>query len=213
VADAKKEFDPALQLLVDEKVLADFEFTEFDGGGLQLTATRGSRQVDGDGVMCKISTIPLGARSQGWMGHSDLQNYTVQADILGTAAPLAAPGLPPQMPDIGVQGQRYRLEMRGADQQLKLSSWVAHEIKFTTVPFEWMPDTWYTMKLRASVADGKAVLQGKAWPRSEQEPNDWQIRWTDEPANTHGSPGFFGNAKNAEIFIDNVKLTANQPSS
>ena len=58
--------------------------------------------------------------------------------------------------------------------------------------------------------DGKkvAVLQGKVWPRDQKEPADWAITWEDEPANEIGSPGLFGNANDAEVFYDNVKVWA-----
>ena len=118
-----------------------------------------------------------------------------------------------KMPDIGVIGQRYRFELMGASQELKLYSWVSHERKFHTVPFEWKPGIWYTMKLTATTEkkDGEevSVLRGKAWPRDSEEPKDWQIEWTDKPANTIGAPGLTGNAKDSEIFIDNIKVMKN----
>ncbi|MBT4867951.1 MAG: PQQ-like beta-propeller repeat protein [Planctomycetaceae bacterium] len=213
VEDAKAAFDSLLGLLVKEKVVANFEWKTLESGNVQLIANRGPRKVDGNGVMCKISTIPLGARSQGWMGHPDGKNYTIQADVYGTPTAVKTAGLPAKMPDIGIQAQRYRLEMRGADQELKLYSWVAHEIKFKKIPFAWKADTWYTMKLQTNLEeqDGKtvAVLKGKVWARGEEEPKEWTIEWTDAPANTEGSPGLFGNAKDSELFIDNVKVLAN----
>ena len=53
-----------------------------------------------------------------------------------------------------------------------------------------------------------AVLQGKVWPRDQKEPADWAITWEDEPGNEIGSPGLFGNANDAEVFYDNVKVWA-----
>ena len=96
-------------------------------------------------------------------------------------------------------------------QQLKLYSWIPHDRKYFQKPFEWVPDTWYTLKLRVTTEDKDgeqvAVLRGKSWRRGEDEPKDWSIEWTDSPANLNGSPGLFGNAKDAEIFIDNLKVT------
>jgi hypothetical protein len=116
-----------------------------------------------------------------------------------------------KVPDIGLICQRYRFDMMGAAQQLKLYSWIPHDRKYFDKPFEWVTDTWYTMKFRVTVEerDGQpvAVLRGKAWQRDAAEPADWSIEWTDSPANVNGSPGLFGSAKDAEIFIDNVKVT------
>ena len=41
------------------------------------------RDVDGEKVMVKVTTIPKGTRSQSWMGPTDLHDYTIQADVQG----------------------------------------------------------------------------------------------------------------------------------
>ncbi len=48
------------------------------------------------------------------------------------------------------------------------------------------------------------------WKRGEAEPEDWTIEAVDETPNTVGSPGLFGNAQVAEIYVDNVTVTDNQ---
>jgi hypothetical protein len=52
-----------------------------------------------------------------------------------------------------------------------------------------------------------SVCRAKAWKRGEPEPEAWSIEWADTPANDNGSPGLFGNAKDTEIFYDNVQVT------
>jgi hypothetical protein len=160
--------------------------------------------------MLKITTIPLGTRSQGWMGHTDFDNYTIQTDAMGAIKD-------GKMPDIGVIAQRYRLEIRGASQEIVLYSWYAHEERYWKQPFEWKPDVWYTLKLSATheMREGEsvAILKGKVWPRDEEEPTEWTIKWEDSPANENGSPGLFGNAKDAEIFYDNIIVTPNAKGS
>ena len=49
-----------------------------------------------------------------------------------------------------------------------------------------------------------AVLRGKVWPRDEPEPATWTIEAVHERGNLQGSPGFFGNSKVSEIYVDNV---------
>ena len=78
-----------------------------------------------------------------------------------------------------------------------------------TIDFPWQADTWYTMKLRASVEGERAVLKGKVWPRGTEEPAEWTIEAVDESPNVTGSPGLFGNAKDAELYLDNIHVTAN----
>lgn len=191
------------------------------------------RDVDGERVMVKVTTIPKGTRSQSWMGPIDLHDYTIQAD-LQAAAPRgttvaaeeeaakpadeklpeaqAVSGEAAGLPDMGLIAQRYTIDMMGASQQLQIRSWppqVATNFS-KTIPFTWRPGIWYTVKFRASVEGDKAVLRGKVWPREEQEPTEWTIEAAHDVPNTHGSPGLFGNSTNAEIYIDNITVTPNE---
>ncbi len=152
--------------------------------------------------MVKITTIPKGTRSRGWFGHSDLQDYTIQADVRGAVTN-------DKMPDIGLIAQGYTLDLQGISQRLQIRSWVPQLRMASTINFDWQPGTWYTMKLRAESRGDKAVLKGKVWPRDEAEPETWTIEAEDESPNRSGSPGLFGNAKDAEIYLDNILVTPN----
>ncbi|MGE5194766.1 MAG: PQQ-binding-like beta-propeller repeat protein [Deltaproteobacteria bacterium] len=211
IDEAKKQFDASLDLLVKEKILEKWEWSQDASGGLELAVNRGPRAVTGNAVMCKISTIPKGTRSQGWMGQTYLHDYTVQADVRGSMRNN-------KMPAMGVINQRYTLALEnavempdGAVPGLQIRSWVSRlELRFAkTIPFAWKHDTWYTMKFQSENKDGKAILRGKVWPRGEAEPAEWTIEAADETPNVSGSPGLFGNASDAEVFVDNVKVTAN----
>jgi hypothetical protein len=155
-------------------------------------------------MLVKISTIPLGTRSQAWMGPTDLHDYTVQADFFATLQKN-------RLPDMGLINQRYTLAMK-ATQELQVRSWTSRlELRFAkTVPLTWKDNTWYTMKFQSENGAGGATLRGKVWPRDSKEPSDWMIEATDATPNTVGSPGLFGDATYAEFFIDNVKVYANQ---
>jgi len=164
-------------------------------------------ELDGEPVLIKVTTIPKGTRSQAWMGHTDLHDYTIQADVRGAVKN-------GKIPDIGLIAQRYTLDMMGPSQQLQIRSWTPQlELRFAkTVSFEWKPDTWYTMKFSASNEGGKAVLRAKVWPRGEQEPAEWTIEAADETPNTIGSPGLFGRSMDAEIYYDNIQVYPNDGS-
>lgn len=215
IEQAQELIGPALQKLIDEKVIASAEWSTWDrptgvegetSAQPRLTVTRGERKIDGNGVMCKITTIPKGARSQGWLGHhNEMNDYTVQADVYA----FERDG---KLPDIGLVAQRYTLDMMGASQQLQFRTWTPQLNRFSVnVPFEWKAHTWYTMKFQAGTSgDGTAVLHAKVWPRGEDEPADWMITGTDENGNVEGSPGLFGNAKDSEIFYDNLTVTPNE---
>lgn len=165
------------------------------------------REVDGNPMLVKITTIPLGTRSQGWFGHPSLHDYTIQADLFAIKNKDND-----KQPDAGVINQRYTLDMMGATQQLQIRSWTPRlELRFAkTIPFEWKSDTWYTMKFQSENKAGKVALRGKVWPRDGKEPADWTIEAVDETPNTNGSPGLFGKSVDAEILIDNVKVSANK---
>lgn len=163
------------------------------------------RVVDKNPLIAKITTIPLGTRSQGWFGAPDVHDATIQAE---------AQALPKEeaLPDIGLINQRYTLDLMGNEQQLQLRSWTSRrELRFAkNEPFRWKAKTWYVLKLRAENKDGQAILKGKVWPRGEKEPEKWTIEASDATPNTLGSPGLFGNSLNSEILIDNVKVYANE---
>ena len=158
--------------------------------------------LDGEPVIVKVTTIPKGTRSQTWMGPTELHDYTVQADVRGAVTDR-------RMPDIGIIAQRYTLDMMGASQQLQIRTWPPQLRMAKTIPFNWKPNVWYTMKLQASVENNQAVLRGKVWERDQSEPKEWTIEATDPIGNLNGSPGLYGNATNAEIFVDNVAVYPN----
>ena len=164
------------------------------------------REVDGEPMMVKISTIPLGTRSQSWMGPTDLQNYTIQADVRGAVNKENG-----NLPDIGLINSRYTLDLMGVKQKLQIRSWASRlQLRFAAEkPFAWKGDTWYTLKFQSENKDGAITLRAKAWPRGEEEPAEWLVEGTDATPNTQGSPGTFGMSSFAEIFYDNVKVTPN----
>jgi hypothetical protein len=195
------------------------------------------REVDGSKCLVKVTTIPKGTRSQGWIGPIGLHDYSVQADFRAQETGVEKPGSPAsdtpkssgsdadafarkfgnpaalekaRMPDMGLVAQRYTLDLMGASQQLQLRSWPPQVATYfsKTIPFAWEAGRWYTMRLEARTKDGSAVLRGKVWPRGEKEPEAWTIEGVHAAGNLQGSPGFFGNSKDSEISIDNVSVEA-----
>jgi outer membrane protein assembly factor BamB len=162
------------------------------------------KEFEGDSMLVKISTIPKGTRSQSWMGWPNLHDYTVQADFF-------APVQDSRRPDMGMINQRYTLDMMATD-ELQIRSWTSRlENRFAkTIPFEWQPGKWYTMKFQSETGSEGVTLRGKVWLRDEAEPDAWTIEATDAIPNLQGSPGLFGNASVAEFYIDNVSVTPNQ---
>lgn len=205
----KEKLDPSLKRLQDDKVIAKWDWTGNEKIPAQLVIEKGTRKVTGNGVMCKITTIPKGTKSQGWIGHPGSKGYMIQADFMANDVEAGADAdKNSKLPDVGVTNQRYRLAMLGASQQLKVYSWFPHDQKSHEVPFNWVAGEWYTLKMIVTTEerDGQtvSVCHGKAWKKADPEPSQWSIEWADSPANLNGSPGLFGNAKDSEIFVDNV---------
>jgi len=170
------------------------------------------RKVDGEDLLVKITTIPLGTKSRAWFGPTDLHDYTIQSDFLSKKADVAG-----KLAAMGVLAQGYKFAIESPDDasaegnaKLLINSWDAHDHRQRkAVPFTAEPDTWYTLKLKVANVDGKAVAQGKVWKRGEEEPEKWSLEMTDTRPITHGAPGMHCNATDAEIFIDNVLVTSN----
>lgn len=164
--------------------------------------------VEGDGALVKISTIPKGTRSQAWFGLPSLHDYTVQADLFATDK--RGKDTTDRLPDMGLIAQRYTLDLKG-NGELQIRSWTPRlESRFAkTIPFSWKQQTWYTMKFQSETVGESCTLRGKVWERGTPEPTEWQIEATDQTGNLRGSPGMFGNSTDAQFYVDNVKVTAN----
>lgn len=161
------------------------------------------KSPDGNSYLAKITTIPKGTRSRASFGPSDLHDYTVQADMLPHE-------LDKKLPDMGLIAQGYTFEVSGERDLLHIGSWISHDKRyFATKPFKMEPNNWYTLKLQAANVDGQAVIKAKIWKKADKEPTEWSLELTDPQPNKIGAPGMFGNATNAEVFIDNVLVTPN----
>jgi outer membrane protein assembly factor BamB len=210
--EAQATLDKSLTSLKEKGIISEWNWSTWSKkleaggelGGTRLNVKRGERKIQGNGVMVKISTIPKGTRSQGWMGQDTYTNYTVQADVYGALKD-------GRLPEIGLIDQRYCMKMMGEKQQLAIHTWYSSDKHMTeTAPLEWKADVWYTMKFQVSAENGVAKLKGKVWVKGEPEPEGWKLEVQDEMANMQGSPGLFGMASVSEIFFDNIKVFQNK---
>lgn len=162
------------------------------------------KDLDGEPMLVKVSTIPKGTRSQSWMGWTNLHDYTVQADFNAKEGPTGKP-------DMGLINQRYIVDLMGKN-ELQIRSWASRlELRFAkTIPFEWTANQWYTIKFQSKNTDKGVTLSAKVWKRGEEEPKEWTIEATDALPNKAGSPGFFGNSALSEYYIDNVQVYSNK---
>jgi hypothetical protein len=136
-----------------------------------------------------------------WMGPIDMANYTIQADFALQKNPDTQ-----KMPDLGLINSRYTMTVRSSNKELRMYSWSPHDYRtYVSVPFDPEAGKWYTMKFEVS----GSRIRGKLWERGATEPVEWTVAMTDAAPNGSGSPGLYGNAQEAEIYIDNVSVVAN----
>jgi hypothetical protein len=152
---------------------------------------------------------PLVKRANTYFGRPEWTNYTIEADCIGSQ-------VEKELPDMGVVANRYRLVLFGNLQRLRIDSWDAIPRVAVDTNFEIKPKVWYRLKLKVQVEGKTAKLYGKAWERSQPEPKDWQLTFTDTNPNTEGSPavyryctGILEDRPGTEVYFDNVKVTPN----
>jgi hypothetical protein len=169
------------------------------------------RDQDGERIIVKKSVLPtprdpnnkLGTRSMMFMGPTDLANYTIQGDIM-------LPEENGKVSDVGLINSGYFMTIRGESRKLRIDSWPSHDVRtHQMIDTDLQPGQWYTMKLSVMPEGKTAIVRGKLWKRGEAEPEQWTIEMTDARPNLSGSPGLYGHASDAEIFLDNLQVTSN----
>jgi outer membrane protein assembly factor BamB len=170
------------------------------------------RDLEGNKVLVKLAENPFAfaKRARPFFGPANFSNYTIEADVRTIERRR-------QMADVGVVAQRYEMVLFGNHQRLELQPWQPETERTVKVPFEWVKDTWYVMKLEVQNLDGGQVrARGKVWKKGEAEPAAWTIERVDPIGNLKGSPGLYADAMNAapqggsEIYYDNIKVYRNK---
>lgn len=162
------------------------------------------RELDGQKVLRKTLDDIRFQRAMTFIGHPDMKNYTVEADVMSD-------GNRRVMSTVGVINQRYLIALLGNSQELEVSS--NYERIKVAVPFRWNAREWYRLKARVDVApDGSGMVRAKAWKRGDPEPERWTLEVPHRHAHRNGSPGLFGFAPQVKfaVYIDNVSVTPNR---
>jgi outer membrane protein assembly factor BamB len=151
-------------------------------------------------VLAKTLDRVLFQRSMIFMGHPDDTGYTVQADVLSDGNRRGGSV-------VGVICQRYIIALDANKNVIEVSS-NPNRLQVTE-PFKFKTGDWYTIKAKVIPnADGSGTVYGKAWPRGEDEPDDWTIEVPVPICHTHGSPGIYGFSPQSRhrVYVDNVKV-------
>ncbi|HEV8148523.1 MAG TPA: PQQ-binding-like beta-propeller repeat protein, partial [Bryobacteraceae bacterium] len=159
-------------------------------------------ELDGHKVLQKPPDETLFKRIRMFFGPVEWHDYTYEGDVRVNMRRR-------QMGDIGLTAQRYSLVLYGNTQKLKIEPWEPEIERSVTVPFEWVQDKWYHLKLRVeNLPDGSVRARGKAWATGDPEPANWMIEKVDKIGHRQGSPGVFLDAQFG-AYLDNLKVTAN----
>jgi len=203
------------------RVLPDLPIKEtFDGFTLSETNAEGTafsypplpwigarfkfdvRDKDGDKVLAKTTDNRFFQRATVFLGTTDMNHYTIQADVMGD-------GNRRKMSEVGLINQHYLVALKGNDQKIEINSNL--ERLRVAQDFKWSPNVWYRLKLRVDMnVDESAVVRAKAWKRGEPEPEAWTIETSHRTAHRSGSPGLFGfSPQDMRVFVDNIEVTPN----
>ena len=155
---------------------------------------------DGKQVLTKTIDNKLFQRGIVFLGHPDMSNYTIEADVM-------TEGNRRKMSEIGLICQRYYVVLKGNAGKLQINSNL-ERIKEET-SFRMRPRIWYHLKARVDFnPDGSGIVRAKAWPVGEVEPELWTLEVKHKNAHRQGSPGLFGFAPQKILcHIDNVVVT------
>ena len=158
------------------------------------------RNLDGNNVLRKTLDRVLFQRAMTFIGHPDLSNYTIQADVM-------TDGNRRIKSDVGLVNQRYLIVLKGNANLLEVSS-NQERLKVST-PFKVKYKTWYTLKTRVDVdGDGNALVKAKVWAKNDKEPDAWTIEVPHKKGHIKGAPGLFGFSPQSQkpVYVDNISI-------
>ena len=142
-------------------------------------------------------------RAMNFIGHKDMKNYTVEADVM-------TDGNRRIKSTVGLVNQRYIVALVGNWQKLEVFS--NYDRFKVSVPFNIKTGTWYHLKTRVDIAsDGSGVIRAKAWEKGADEPEAWTIEAPHANAHQQGSPGIYALSPQSlkKVYIDNISVTSN----
>ncbi len=191
-----------IRVIPDLPMTEDFEKLELEKSPSHWIGSTGKffvREKDGKKVLVKPVQERGLQTADVYIGPSSWNNYTIQADVMGTK-------LKRKTPDIGLIASGYKFSMMGNHQRLQIVSWDSELRINQIVPFQWNPDTWYTMKFQVNTTGEKGIARGKVWPTGQPEPSEWTVIAEDPLPVREGSPGIYGFSTTV-IYYDNIQVT------
>ena len=142
-------------------------------------------------------------RAINFIGHKDMTDYIMEADVM-------TDGDRRTKSNIGLIHQRYIFVLVGNSQKLEV---VSNFDRFRhSVPFSIKTKSWYRLKTSVEVDEmGNGMIRAKAWPKGDEEPDEWTLEIEHADAHTHGAPGIYAMSPQSKkkVYIDNISITQN----
>ena len=159
--------------------------------------------ADGNHVAGNTLDRVLFQRAINFIGHKDMSNYTMSADIM-------TDGDRRIKSNVGLINQRYIFVMVGNSKKLEV---VSNFDRFRhSVPFPVKTNNWYRLKTRVDVLDdGTGMVRAKAWLKEEEEPEEWTLEVVHEVPHLRGAPGIYAMSPQSKkkVYLDNVQIIYN----
>ena len=143
-------------------------------------------------------------RAINFIGHKNMTNYTMEADVM-------TDGDRRTKSNIGLINQRYIFVLVGNSQILEV---VSNYDRFRySVPFTIETKSWYRLKTKIDILeDGTGLIQAKAWPKDQDEPEAWTLEIPHKIPHVQGAPGLYAMSPQSKkkVYIDNIKIFQNR---
>ena len=143
-------------------------------------------------------------RAINFVGHKDMSNYTVSADVM-------TDGDRRIKSNVGLINQRYVFALIGNSQKLEIFSNFDRFRHSAAFPVK--TNTWYRLKTRVDLlADGTGMVRAKAWEKGTSEPTAWTIQVPHAVPHRNGAPGVYAMSPQSKkkVYFDNLLITYNK---
>jgi hypothetical protein len=142
-------------------------------------------QEDASGRFLELPGAPLDSFGV-LFGPNAKAPLSASAKIFGTKTKRKMPAFGLSLGGVG----GYRLQVSAAKGALEIFK---GDQPRASVPFAWASDSWTALRIQIREAEGKWLVEGKAWPAAAAEPSDWQVRFETAEPPVEGRAGVWGN--------------------
>jgi hypothetical protein len=194
----------------DERVLfkSDFESANVDSVPEELMVLAGEFSVKdiGGNKALELPSNPIEDFSA-LFGPAESDGIAVRARVHSESSKRLAPRF-----GVGLDGVTgYRLLVAPGQKRVQL---LKDQQTVASAPFEWKSGTWTSLHLQIrKVAEGKWIIEGRAWADGTPEPKDWSVSFEVREAPPAGKASIWGAPYSAKpILFDDLSVISLQPS-